>query len=387
MSGELRVCYVLATSTGGVGRHVLTLVRGLTTGDARYDGTRVAVLGPTVTEDAFDFVAAGATFAPVEISDRPRPVADLAAIRRLRRLLGGRHGGRPEVVHAHGLRAAALTALALMALPTRPPLVVTLHNAPVTGGRVAVVHALLERLVARRADRVLGVSPDLVERMGVRGARAVGPAVVPAPALPAPARTVAEVRAELDAGHRPILLTVARLAPQKGLGTLLDAARGWAERTVPPLVVVAGDGPLHGELQARVASEDLPVRLLGARDDVADLLGAADVVVVPSVWEGQPLIVQEALRAARPIVASRTGGVPDLVDGAAVLVPSGDAAALQRAVTGVLDRDGRARRLAAAAAARGRTLPGPQAAVAHVREVYADVLRGAGRSPRGVVER
>lgn len=378
MGNDVPVCYVLATSAGGTGRHVRTLAAGLV---AR--GTRVRVLGPAATEETFGFTAAGAEFTAVEIADRPRPVADLAAVRRLRTLLRG-PGAEPEIVHAHGLRAAAITALALGRHGAgRPPLVATLHNAPITGGKIAAVYGVLERIVARRADTVLGVSPDLVQRMRARGARATGSAVVPAPPLPPPTRGTAGIRAALDAGTRPILLTAGRLAPQKGLGTLLDAARSWADRPDPPLALIAGDGPLRTELQARIAATGLPVRLLGNRDDVADLLAVADAVVVPSVWEGQPLIVQEALRAGRPIVAARVGGVPDMVGDAAELVPPGDPAELARAVIRVLDDSELAGALAARAAARGRTLPGEDDAVDHVRGVYAEARAAAESSPPG----
>lgn len=365
MGNETTVCFVLATSAGGVGRHVRMLTAGLV---AR--GMRVQVLGPAATEESFGFTGAGAEFTAVEIADRPRPTADLAAVRQLRRHVRRAGAG---IVHAHGLRAAALAALALgRRSPRRPRLIATLHNAPVTGGRIAAVYGVLERIVARRADSVLGVSPDLVQRMRSRGARSVGRALVPAPPLPLPAHNVGAIRADLDALTRPILLTVARLAPQKGLGLLLDAARNWADRPDRPLALIAGEGPLRAELEERIAATGLPVRLLGDRSDVADLLSVADVVVVPSVWEGQPLIVQEALRVGRPIVATRVGGVPDMVGEGAELVRPGDPAALARAVNRVLDDSGFAAVLAAKAAARGLTLPGEDDAVDHVCGIYAE---------------
>ncbi|WP_281284642.1 glycosyltransferase, partial [Nonomuraea diastatica] len=115
-----------------------------------------------------------------------------------------------------------------------PKLVVTLHNALTAGGFVGAVYRVLERLVARGAGQVVVVSPDLGTRMARLGARDVRAAVVPAP-VPRPAkRTPREVRDELDAGERPILLTVARLAQQKGLETLLDVAAGpWEEDYAP----------------------------------------------------------------------------------------------------------------------------------------------------------
>ena len=95
------------------------------------------------------------------------------------------------------------------------------------------------------------------------------------------------------------------------------------------------------------------------------LLAAADVFALPSRWEGQPLILQEALRAGRPIVATDVGGVRDLTgDDAALLVPPGDPAALGQAVLAVLDDAGLGKRLSAAAESRAAELPAESDAVA-----------------------
>ena len=286
------------------------------------------------------------------------------------------------MVHAHGLRAGGLAALALGGVRRRPSLIVTLHNAPPSGsGRVALLaHGALERIVARRADAILGVSPDLEERMRRLGAGDVGHAVVPAPKLPVPERGATDVRAAVGAGLRPLVLTVARLAEQKGLDVLLDAASIWAGRELPPLVAVAGDGPLYRSLHERIEREDLPVVLLGPRDDVPDLLGAADVVVVSSRWEGQPIFVQEAMRAGRPLVATDTGGTPAVVGGAAVLVPYGDAHRLAAEVSSLLDDEGRRNDLAMRAYDRAGQLPTDEEAVDALDALYARVRGGR---PRG----
>ncbi|RMI36516.1 glycosyltransferase [Actinomadura harenae] len=374
----VRVALVLGTSAGGVGRHVRSVAAGLVE-----RGARVAVLGPASTEELFGFTGVGARFAEVDLADRPRPVSDARAVARLRRLLRD-----ADVAHAHGLRAGALTVASRARVATRPlhigrgavPVVVTLHNAVIAGGRTAAIYGALERVVARGASAVLGVSPDLEERMRALGARRVGHALVPAPArgpMPGP-EARAEVRAGLGVGERPLIVTVARLADQKGLPTLLDASAGWARRSPAPLVVIAGDGPLEGALRARIEDGDLPVRLLGRRSDVPALLAAADVAVIPSVWEGQPLILQEILRAGRPLVATRVGGVPGMVgeeDEAALLVPAEDAAALGEAVGRVLDDPALAVRLGAAAAQRATALPTEDDAVTQLTTLYRELVR------------
>ncbi|MEV4578882.1 glycosyltransferase family 4 protein [Nonomuraea jabiensis] len=361
----MRVAFVLGTTSGGTGRHVRMLVEGLVR-----RGHQVAVIGPRSVEEQFSYGRAGARFAAVAVSDRPHPANDLRTALAIRRLTRD-----ADVVHAHGLRAGALTALGkrgggLAALGRRggARLVVTLHNALTTGGFVGRVYGVLERIVARRADHVLVVSPDLGAGMARLGARDVRAAVVPAPGLRPAARTPGQVRDELGAGDRPVLLTIARLAQQKGLETLLDVAAGpWPSGQ--PLFVVAGDGPLRGELQSRIQAENLPVVLLGNRDDVPDLLGAAVALVMPSRWEGQPLTLREALMSGTPAIASDVGGIPEILGDAGILVPPGDVEALRRAVQALIV-PGAAETLAAAAARRGREMPGEDDAVESVLAVY-----------------
>ena len=359
-SRRLRVVLVLGTSGGGVGRHVGALAAGL--GAA---GHNVLVVGPAETDATFGFTAAGARFRRWDVSDRPRPAGDVRAVRRLRGLVAG-----ADVVHAHGVRAGGLAVLALRSLrAARPPLVVTLHNALLASGVVALAHGVLERLVARGASVVLGVSADLEERMRRLGAREVAAAVVPSPAGDASVRDPAETRAELGADG-PLVVTVGRLAEQKGLPLLLDVAGALEGRSPALLFVVAGDGPLEDSLRRRIVADRLPVRLLGRRDDVPGLLAAADVVVVPSQWEGQPLVVQEALRAGAPLVATAVGGIPALVGEAALLVPYGDAEAMKAAIAAVLDDPTARERLSSAARARAAELPGDADAVDAVLAVY-----------------
>ncbi len=192
----MKIAFVLGTSAGGTGRHVKMLAAGCA---AR--GMPVEVFGPAETNHAFGFTSTSPlapaslamptsptptpiTFAAVEIGDRPRVLPDLRAIASLRRLI---EAGQPGLVHAHGLRAGALTAIALAFARRRTgmqsALVVTVHNAPPEGGLAGTIYRVLELIVARNADSVLCVSPDLEQRMRAAGARRVGRAVVPAPAV------------------------------------------------------------------------------------------------------------------------------------------------------------------------------------------------------------
>lgn len=349
----LRVVQVAGRATGGTRSHVRELAAGLALEDRVILAAPGEVARPWIREVRSRLV---------DITDRPRP-QDARVVSTLRTL-----GRRADVVHAHGLRAGALAALALTGLPT--PLVVTLHNLPVGGPTVQAMAAGLERMIAGRAAAVLGVSGDIVDHMRGMGARRVERALVPAPV-----RTAAPAdRAALGVGDAPLVLTLARLAPQKGLDLLLDVAALLADRVPDAVWLVAGDGPRHEELQRAIEDEALPVRLLGRRDDVPALLAAADVVVSTAQWEGQPLWLQEALHAGAPIVATDVGGTREVTGTAARLVPYGDADVLCAQIAAVLREPRVADGLRAAARQRSAALPRAHDALAQVRDLYRSVL-------------
>jgi len=368
----MRVLQVLGSSAGGVGRHVGQVAAALSAA-----GDDVVVAGPLVVRP---LVGGDARFEAVEITDRPR-AGDVAAVRRLAAL-----GRDADVVHAHGLRAGALALLAVRGLRRapedggrRPRVVVTLHNLPVGGRAIRAVSAVLERVVGRGADVVLGVSPDLVELATARGARRAELALVPAPRAVAVADDAAEVRSTRTAlglaGDERLLVTVGRLAPQKGLDDLVAAARALAGTPHRFRWAVAGEGPLRGELEAEVRASSAPVELLGARDDVGALLAAADVTVSTARWEGQPLWLQEALAHGAAIVATDVGGTGAVVGDAAVLVPAEPAAqvggAVAEAVARLLADDDARAGLRARARARAAALPTGADVVEQLATVYA----------------
>ena len=173
-----------------------------------------------------------------------------------------------------------------------------------------------------------------------------------------------------------MVLAVGRCARQKGFDILLDAVVTLQDRDPAPRLVIAGDGPLAGRWPRSRRRQAPTCGSSAPRTDIPALLAVADVVVVPSRWEGQPLIVQEALRAGRPLVASRVGGIPALTgqDGA-LLVPPDDPARLAAAVASVLDDPVLSGHLAAAAAARAGTLPSPSDAIDAAVAVYARLAR------------
>jgi hypothetical protein len=187
------------------------------------------------------------------------------------------------------------------------PLVVTWHNAVIAPGPRGLMMRMGQRLVARGADLTLGASSDLVELAKSLGARKAQLAPVAAPAMPTIRTPRADVRHELGIGNRPMVLTVGPAGAAEGLP---DAAVGRrAGSTSPPRTLSSSwsvTGRYGTTCRRRIDAEQLPVRLLGHRNDVADLLGAADVFLLTSHWEARALVIQEAMQVGVPVVA--TGG-------------------------------------------------------------------------------
>ncbi|MDX3745764.1 glycosyltransferase family 4 protein [Streptomyces sp. AK08-02] len=352
----LRTVQVLGGGNAGSSAHVRSLAAGLV---AR--GVRVIVCAPSDADSTYDFTGAGAEHVPIPRSSDPGSVAALRAA-----------CSNADLVHAHGLHASFRAALALSG--RRTPLVVTWHNRAYTEGPRAQLLRVLERRVVKTAAVVLGTSSDLVDRARRRGAR---DARLSAVALSAPRGAVGrdesdrcKTRAELGATDRPLLMSVGSLDRHRGYDVLLDAVRAWCGLDPSPLLVIAGEGPLRAELQGRIENEGLPVRLIGRRDDVSDLLFAADLALLPSRWESRSVLAQEALHARVPLIATAVGGVPEVVGDAAELVPYGDAAALGRAVVRLLGNPERRELLRERGVRQIATWPTEDETVAQVLSVY-----------------
>jgi glycosyltransferase involved in cell wall biosynthesis len=307
------------------------------------------------------------------------PGAFLALVRTLQRL-------HPAIVQSHGARSNVYTRLAARYAGV-PIVLSTVHNSlfdyEVARCRRAL-YVLAERLTSPLADRILAVSEaiahDLVERYGIAAARTV----VVHNGIDAwafrPAREKATVRAELGISDgRRVVVMAGRMTPQKGWDVLLEAAAPQAAARNDLAWVLVGDGPLRPALTRRAADLGVAAHFTGARADMADVLGCADVVVLASRSEGLPFTLLEAMALGKPVVATRVGGVPEVVeDGrSGRLVPCDDPAALASAVASVVDAPDRA-----AMGARGRarvetafTLDGM---VRALERVYATVLHEHG---------
>ncbi len=314
-----RVLQLLGRSAGGIARHVSQVTAALDLND----GLAIDIACPpnlpiAMPKRTLDLVI------PDGLRGHGR------AISKLRALVREHHY---NLVHAHGLRAGIDAAVAVRGLC---PVMVTVHNLVQDEivGRRAPLDRLAEPLVVRLTDKTLTVSREIAERLTASAPGSAAKVEVlylgvgPAPEV---RRGRDEVRSELglEGSRRCLVVTVARLAKQKALPMMFDAVGRMEPR---PLLAVLGEGPLEDELRRRVAQMSLSqdVRFLGFRDDVVDIVAAADVFCLSSTWEGVPLAVQEAILLGTPVVATDVGGMSEIVrDGVSGrLVPSGDAAAL-----------------------------------------------------------
>jgi glycosyltransferase involved in cell wall biosynthesis len=188
----------------------------------------------------------------------------------------------------------------------------------------------------------------------------------------------------------PLLVSVGNLYPVKGHAHLIDALALLAERHPRLHLAIAGRGELEGALATRARDRGLRgrVHLLGLRSDIPALLAAADIFVLPSLSEGLPLALLEAMFATRPIVASDVGEVSVALAGgrAGVLVKPGNPAALATAIDGILNDPSRARALAESAGTRAATEYDVSRMSRRYLETYEEVLRQRADTHRVRVE-
>jgi glycosyltransferase involved in cell wall biosynthesis len=356
---EGRVLQLLGPSTGGIRRVVVAL------GDAlRERGWSVVTAGPAGVLDGV-----GTLDVVVPVPDFLDPRGLVAARRALRPLVA-----EVDLVHAHGLKPGLLVA----SLRPRPRLVVSVHNLvldEVAGPKAPVLRALEGRL-PRFADRVVALSGEVADRFGGDD-RVV--TIPPAADTPRPERSAAEVRAAYGvAPDAHLLVTAARLNPQKDLPMLLDAVDRLRRRVPGVRLLVLGEGRQDAPLRARARELGLDdvVTFTGPRPSAADELAAADVVVISSRWESGPLVLFEALQLGRPVVTTAVGRAPEVVtDGVTGrLVPVGDAAAFADALADVLGDPAAAGAMGEAGRRLVTEHHGPAAMAAATEAVYREVL-------------
>jgi glycosyltransferase involved in cell wall biosynthesis len=343
----VKVLRVIARlNVGGPALHVAYLTAGLA--DRGYDTTLVA---GTIArgEESMAFVAEAHNVHVETLGDLHReisPIRDLRAIVHLAQLI---RRERPTILHTHTAKAGAVGRIAAMlARGARPPIVIhTFHGHVLRGyfGRVKTFgFRTLERWLAHTSTALVAVSPEVRDDLVALGV------------APASKFTVVRLGIDLlrrvdndDAQRREarrqmglrneafVVGWVGRMTAVKRTELVVRALQDLVARSVDAYVVFVGDGPDRDQLE-RYAHELGVIKrclFLGYQEDVARFYDAIDVLVLPSINEGTPVSVIEALAARRPAVATRVGGVPDVVrdgiDGFLVDADDGDALATRLA--------------------------------------------------------
>lgn len=330
---RIGVMHVIRPSEGGIRNHLLSLA-------GQSDRGRFEHMVACPEAMTRHFADGGIKIFPLPLGGDVEPVKDLAAARLLHRLL---RENRVNIVHVHGSKAGLVGRPAAL-LAGVPAVVMTVHN--------SVLHDHLprwkvnmlvssERILAFFTSQIIAVSEALRRELITR--HRVGPdrvvtvynGIAPEIFSAGTGREYLERLAGIPPG-RVIVGTVARLAPQKGLQHLIRAASLLAAGNSKAVFVIVGDGPLREDLKSQVRMLNLEDRFFftGQRQDVHRLMSCFDLFVLPSLTEGLPLTILEAMAAGRPVVATRVGGIPEVVeDGVSgLLVEPGDAGGLARAV-------------------------------------------------------
>jgi glycosyltransferase involved in cell wall biosynthesis len=291
-----------------------------------------------------------------------------------------------DLVHAHlGEDLAVLPIARRAAAASGVPLVVTVHTSlrhtftpdGPPGRLLKALGGRIEERTCRVADRVIVLTPRLAQQIDADPARVH--------VIPSGARRAAFAAAGPDPWGElpgPRVLFVGRLARQKAPEVLVAAAARL--RTPGVRIVLVGDGPSRGLVEAAIRRHRVEdrVRIAGFRPhrEVPCWLNHADVFAMPSRYEELGSALVEALFAGLPIVASHTGGIPDAVGDAALLVPPEDPAALARALDGLLADAGARADLAARARERSRRFDW-EGLAREVLSVYELALRGPQELP------
>ncbi len=372
----LRVVLAIESSgPGGAERMVLSLAEALLR-----DGDQ-----PVVATLKTGWMTQRAEAAGIPVWIEPmRPGLDLRWVFRFARRLSRE---RIDVLHTHEFGMNSYGSAA--ALLSRTPAISTIH------GRHWVVDRRRRR-VAYRLLRALGipivaVSKDLAgfleQSLGLPRDRleVIHNGIPMEPALHAEERAArrAAVRSQIGMPPRvPLLIAVGNLYPVKDHATLLRAL----SRLPDAWLAIAGRGDQEANLRHLANELGIAerVQLLGLRDDIPSLLAAGDVFVQPSRSEGLPLAVLEAMAQQIPVVATRVGGVGEVIEDGATgyLVPAQDPVAMAEAVRRVLDSPDRGAALAAAADARVREKFSVERMLSRYRTLYSGQCRARVRGAR-----
>jgi glycosyltransferase involved in cell wall biosynthesis len=384
MDSRIRVVRIFSRlNVGGPSIHVVLLDAGL---NRRLFQSTLVVGSLGAGEGDMHYFAEQYGVTPVEIPSLgrdPSPLKDLKALFALVRLL---RRIKPHVVHTHTSKAGFSGRIAAR-LSGVPVVVHTFHGHVFHGYFHPLMSRLLvltERILARGTTAIIAVSEQVRRELAACGVAPLSRIRVVELGLPLEPflgvkRPSNVLRAELCVGENvPLVGVVGRLTRIKDHRTFLEAASLVSRERPDARFVIVGDGELAAELKLRAQREDLDGRVffLGWRRQLAPIYADLDVVVVSSRNEGTPVSIVEGAAAGCPVVATRVGGVPDLIEHGfeGLLVSPGQPPALADAIARILREPEVGRRMASRARDKVRTRFAAQRMVADIENLYLELI-------------
>lgn len=383
--GRLSLVYFTnALARGGAEEHILTLLRGLSRRSFQLHLVCPPVLADMLRPDVPDDVE----IVPLLL----RKPTQVGAALRLARVLRDR---RVDILHSH-LFYSGLFASPVGRLCRVPLIVETPHLRELWRTSGLKSFFVVDRMVGRCTDHYIAVS-EANARYLIAEKRLPSRKVVVIhngcdverfdPARAAPPRLKAELGFEAD---DPVVLVLGRLEPQKGHSVLLDALPLILREFPRTRLVCAGDGALRRDLEDKMRELGLAdaVRFVGFQADVMPWLALADITVLPSLYEGLPLVAIESLAAGRAMVATAVDGTPEVVvDGkTGLLVPAGEPKPLAEAICRLLGAPDERRRLGLAGRQWVIERFDRRLQVSRTEELYLGALARRGRAPMVTTE-
>jgi glycosyltransferase involved in cell wall biosynthesis len=388
----IRVLRLVARlNMGGPALHVAYLTRGL---EERGYATTLAAGSLARGESSMAFIAQqlGVDVFPVPQLHRDiSPFYDTQSVVRIVRLI---RRLRPHILHTHTAKAGAIGRFAAVAAgEARPPIVVHTFHGHVLRGyfdplRTAAFREI-ERQLGRRSTRLIAVSPEVRDDLVELGVAPSEKFSVIRLGIPLDNRITAsdESREELRSlfgvpEDRFVVGWIGRMTAIKRLDDVLLAFRDLRARGLDATLCLVGDGPDRADVERRAHELGIARHILsvGYQRDVAPYYAFFDVLLLPSANEGTPVVGIESLAAGKPVVATRVGGVPDVVEDGTdgLLVPVGDVSAMVDALERLARDAGLRARMGEAGRARVAPRYRVERLVDDVDALYRDLLANAG---------
>ncbi len=333
----IRVLFILRPSSGGIRQHVSDLIKHLDR-----EQVEPILVCPPEEPGVIPLEIGEIPVYRINIAKEFNPIRDFQASRWLKHLI---RITEADIVHAHSFKAGLICCWALWCKSARPPVICTFHNPLQQKGFIKnYLFQSLVSIVGQQADRIVVVS------------RALQSQATDLLKLPADKvtciynglnRTRIEnrltpdsFRREMKIGAADLLVgSITRLVPEKGVQYLIPVADRLREYFPTLRFVIVGDGPYRPVLEAEICCRGLNEHFIftGFRTDIPEILSSLDVFVLPSLNEALSIAIMEAMAAKKPVIATRVGGIPEIVTPeTGILVSPQNSEQLATAIQGLL---------------------------------------------------